>query len=256
MSSASTTLSDSVGQLLSCPMVTACLQAVRGWMSGVCLLGVFVMNVPAYPASASVTTRSGDTLSLPAPLQDSAFSLERALHERRSVREFGKAALTQEEVSQLLWAAQGITTRDGLRTAPSAGALYPLELYLAVGMVRDLDPGVYKYSPAGHKIMKIIAGDQRHKLAAAAYDQDSVAEAAAVLVFTAVERRTTRKYGNRGVRYIHIEVGHASQNVFLEATALGLGAVVVGAFEDDAVGKLLQLPEGETPLYLMPLGRP
>ncbi len=237
-------------------MVTACLQAVRGWMSGVCLLGVFVMNVPAYPASASVTARSGDTLSLPLPRQDSGFSLERALHERRSVREFGKAALTQAEVSQLLWAAQGITSHDGLRTAPSAGALYPLELYLVVGMVRDLDPGVYKYTPSGHKLMKIIAGDQRHKLASAAHGQDSVADAAAVLVFTAVERRTTRKYGSRGVRYVHIEIGHASQNVFLQAMALGLGTVVVGAFEDDRVGELLNLPQGEAPLYLMPLGRP
>src|SRR3989338_10095799 len=103
-------------------MVTACLQAVRGWTCGVCLLGVFVMNVPAYPASTSVMTRSGDTISLPAPLRNSNFSIERALRERRSVREFGKTALTQEEVSQLLWSAQGITGRDGLRTAPSAGA--------------------------------------------------------------------------------------------------------------------------------------
>lgn len=225
-------------------------------MSGVCLLGVFVMNVPAYPASSSVTTRSGDTLSLPAPRQDSGFSIEHALHERRSVREFVRTVLTQEEISQLLWAAQGITSRDGLRTAPSAGALYPLQLYLVAGMVRDLDPGVYKYAPSGHKLAKIIAGDQRHKLASAAHGQDCVAGAAAVLVFTAVERRTTRKYGSRGVRYVHIEIGHASQNVFLQATALGLGTVVVGAFEDDAVGELLQLPEGEAPLYLMPLGRP
>ena len=140
-----------------------------------------------------------------------------------------------------------------MRTAPSAGALYPLELYLVAGMVRGLDPGVYKYAPAGHKLVKMIAGDQRHELASAAHGQDAVA---AVLVFTAVERRTARKYGSRGMRYVHIETGHASQNVFLEATALGLGTVVVGAFEDDAVGELLHLPEGEAPLYLMPLGRP
>lgn len=225
-------------------------------MSGVCLLGVFAMNVPAYPASASVATRSGDALSLPAPRLDSGFSIERALRERRSVREFGKAALTLEEVSQLLWAAQGITGRDGLRAAPSAGALYPLELYLVAERVRDLAPGIYKYAPAGHKLMKIITGDQGHELALAAHGQDCVADAPAVLVFTAVERRTTRKYGSRGVRYAHIETGHAAQNVFLQATALGLGAVVVGAFEDDAIAELLHLPEGEAPLYLMPLGRP
>lgn len=221
-----------------------------------CLLGVFVMNVPAYPASASVTTRSGGMISLPSPRQDSDFSIERALRERRSVREFGKTTLTQDEVSQLLWAAQGITSRDGMRTAPSAGALYPLELYLVAGMVRDLDPGVYKYMSGGHKLVKIIAGDQRHKLASAAHGQDCVADAAAVLVVTAVEQRTTGKYGSRGGRYVHIETGHAAQNVFLQAAALGLGAVVVGAFEDDRVGELLHLPEGEAPLYLMSLGRP
>ena len=237
-------------------MVIACWQAVRGWMSAVFLLGVIAMHVPAYPASISAATRSGDALSLPAPRQDSGFSLERALHERRSVRDFGKTTLTQDEVSQLLWAAQGVTSRDGLRTAPSAGALYPLELYLVASNVQNLDPGIYKYVPAGHKLMKIIAGDQRHKLALAAHGQDSVGDAAAVLVFTAVERRTTRKYGSRGVRYVHIEIGHASQNVFLEATALDIRTVVVGAFEDGAVGELLHLPEGEAPLYLMPLGRP
>lgn len=215
------------------------------------------MNVSPHPLIAAVTTaRSTDRISLPAPRQDSGFSLERALHERRSVREFGKTALTQQEVSQLLWAAQGITSRDGLRTAPSAGALYPLELYLAAGNVQNLDPGIYKYVSAGHKLKKIMAGDQRRELAAAALGQDCVANAAAVLVFTAVERRTTRKYGSRGVRYMHIEVGHAAQNVFLQATALGLGAVVVGAFDDDRLRETLKLPEGEAPLYLMPLGRP
>lgn len=215
-----------------------------------------MMAVPAYPASAAETTRSGDMISLPAPRLDSDFPLERALHERRSIREFGNAALTPDEVSQLLWAAQGITSHDGLRTAPSAGALYPLQLYLVAGMVRDLEPGVYQYASAGHKLTKILTGDQRHKLASAAHGQNAVSEAAVVMVFTAIERRTTRKYGSRGVRYVHIEAGHAAQNVLLQATALGLGAVVVGAFRDDAVGELLQLPEGEEPLYLVPLGRP
>ena len=206
--------------------------------------------------AAETMARSSDTISLPAPRQDSGVSLERALRERRSVREFRAATLTQDEMSQLLWAAQGITSRDGLRTAPSAGALYPLVVYLLAGTVQGLEPGIYKYVPAGHKLMRTIAGDQRHPLAAAALGQDSVAEAGAVLVFTAVEQRTTRKYGERGVRYIHIETGHASQNVFLQATALGLATVVVGAFDDDAAAALLKLPVGEVPLYLMPLGRP
>jgi SagB-type dehydrogenase family enzyme len=238
-------------------MLSASLRAALGLLGGAWLLGAPVMGSSFLPVFASVTqTRMTGTISLPAPRQESDFSLERALRERRSVREFGKAALTPEEVSQLLWAAQGVTSRDGLRTAPSAGALYPLELYLVVGAVRDLDPGVYKYVPAGHKLMKVMTGDLRRPLAAAALGQDSVADAAAVLVFTAVEQRTTRKYGSRGARYVHIETGHAAQNVFLEATALGLAAVVVGAFDDEKVGEVLNLPQGETPLYLMPLGRP
>ena len=214
------------------------------------------MNASANPAPGSVTARPQDVISLPAPCLDGGFSLEHALRERRSLREFGKTALTREEISQLLWAAQGITSRDGLRTAPSAGALYPLELYLVAGMVRDLDSGIYKYAPGGHKLVKIVAGDRRRELASAAHGQDCVADAAAVLVFAAAERRTTRKYGSRGVRYVHIETGHAAQNVFLQATALGLGAVVVGAFDDDRLRETLKLPEGEAPLYLMPLGRP
>lgn len=206
--------------------------------------------------AAETMTRSPETISLPAPRQDSGVSLERTLRERRSVREFGRAALTLDELSQLLWAAQGITNRDGLRTAPSAGALYPLVVYVVAGTVQNLEPGIYKYVPAGHKLMRTIADDQRRQLAAAALGQDPVAEAAAVLVFTAMEKRTTRKYGERGVRYIHLETGHASQNVFLQATALGLATVVVGAFEDEAVGALLKLSPDEVPLYLMPLGRP
>lgn len=229
------------------------LPAVRKCINGIVM---WVITMTLLANSVSMAAQPGGAISLPAPHHDSSFPLERALHERRSVREFGRTPLTREEVSQLLWAGQGITSRDGLRTAPSAGALYPLELYLVAGKVRDLDPGIYRYAPDGHKLVKLITGDLRHELAMAAHGQDCVAEAAAVLVFTAVERRTTRKYGNRGVRYVHIETGHAAQNVFLQATALDLVAVVVGAFEDDAIAELLHLPEGEAPLYLMPLGRP
>lgn len=237
-------------------MVSASLQAALGMMGYAWLAAVTVTDVYANPIHASVTMmRSMDTISLPAPRLDSHFSVERALHERRSVREFRKAAVTQPEISQLLWAGQGVTSRDGLRTAPSAGALYPLELYLVAGNVQNLDPGIYQYVPAGHKLIRMASGDRRRELAAAALGQDCVANAAAVLVFIAVERRTTRKYGSRGMRYIHIEVGHAAQNVFLEAAALGLGAAVVGAFDDEKTGELLSLPEGEAPLYLMPIGR-
>jgi len=206
--------------------------------------------------TAVAMSQSNETISLPAPRVDGDFSVERALRERRSVREFSRAALTTAEVSQLLWAAQGVTRRDGLRTAPSAGALYPLELHLVVGAAQGLEPGIYKYVPDGHKLVRKVSGEQRRGLAAAALGQECVADAAVVLAFAAVERRTTRKYGSRGARYILIEVGHAAQNVLLQASALGLGAVAVGAFDDAKVAALLNLPPEEAPLYLIPLGRP
>lgn len=194
-------------------------------------------------------------ITLPQPRLDGACSVEWALHARRSVREFRDVALTRAEVSQLLWAAQGITGGGGLRTAPSAGALYPLELYLIVGSVQAIDAGIYRYAPETNQLGLIAAGDRRRDFAEAALDQEAVAQAAAVLAFTAVERRTTAKYGKRGVRYIHIEIGHAAQSVFLQAMALGLAAVVVGAFDDELLGQRLNLPVGELPLYLMPVGR-
>ncbi len=205
---------------------------------------------------AGRSAQAGEAISLPAPRADSDRSLERTLRERRSVRDFRPAALKLAEVSQLLWAAQGITSREGFRTAPSAGALYPLEVYLVVGRVEGLGAGVYLYRPHGHKLLPVGAGDRRDALAAAAYGQQWVEDGAAVLVFSAVERRTTRKYGSRGVRYVHIEVGHAAQNAFLQAVALGLAAAVVGAFDDARVHDLIDMGEDEQPLYLMPVGRP
>ena len=193
-------------------------------------------------------------VALPAPRLDGGAVLERALAERRSVRAFARGALTLSQVAQLLWAAQGVTHGDGMRTAPSAGALYPLELYLVAGEVRELAPGVYRYVAGKHRLEPVATGDLRRLLCAAALAQECVAVGAAVFVFTAVERRTTRKYGPRGVRYVHIEVGHAAQNLALQATALGLGSVTIGAFEDAAVARLLRLPADEVPLYLMPVG--
>ncbi len=201
-------------------------------------------------------TRPKNTLDLPPPRKDSAYSLERSLAERRSIREFKGAALTLAEVSQLLWAAQGVTGAGGLRTAPSAGALYPLEVYLVVGNIQHVAAGVYRYESLEHRLAQTATEDKRADLAAAAYDQEWVADGAALLVFTGVERRTTGKYGARGVRYVQMEAGHAAQNVLLQAVALGLGGAMVGAFDDDRVRKVLSLPKGEQPLYLIPLGKP
>jgi len=181
--------------------------------------------------------------------------LPQILARRHSQRDYSAAPLTLAELVALLWAAQGMTPRDGRRTAPSAGALYPLELYCIVGGISGLNPGVYHYRPVPHALVLRQSGDRRMELADAALGQDWIAVAPLVLAFAAVFQRTTRKYGERGVRYVHMEVGHAAQNVCLMATSLGLGSVTVGAFDDTAVQAVLQLPDSEAPLYLLPVGR-
>jgi SagB-type dehydrogenase family enzyme len=199
--------------------------------------------------------QSSDTVALPRPARTGETSLERLLAERRSVREYSDAPLTLAELGQLLWAAQGVTHPRGLRTAPSAGALYPLKLYVVAGDVQGLSSGTYHYQPGEHRLRKIAAGDGRKGLAAATLSQTWVREAPVAVVFAAVYARTTQKYGRRGRRYVHMEVGHAAQNLFLQAGALGLATVVVGAFEDEQVARLLQLPAEVQPLVLMPVGR-
>lgn len=207
-------------------------------------------------AVAAAEGHDMQTIPLPPPRLDSDVSVERALKQRRTVRDFGSAPLTLDQVAQLLWAAQGITSREGLRTAPSAGALYPLEIMLVAGNVAGLAPGVYAYVPAAHALRLVAAGDYRAALAQAAHGQGWMQGAPAVVVFCAVEKRITGKYGSRGVSYIYLEIGHAAENVFLQAQALGLGAAAVGAFDEAQADAPLKLPPGERPLYLMPVGRP
>ncbi|HEX6230791.1 MAG TPA: SagB/ThcOx family dehydrogenase [Actinomycetota bacterium] len=191
-----------------------------------------------------------EVLELPAPRLGGEVSLEEALAARRSVRGFTDEPLALEDLSQLLWAAQGLTASWGGRTAPSAGALYPLELYL---VARD---GVSHYLPDGHRLEVLAEDDRRAALARAALGQEAVADAAAVVVIAGVYERTAQKYGDRAVRYVHMEAGHAAQNVLLQAVALGLGAVPIGAFEDRAVREALGLPTDHEPLYLIPVGHP
>jgi SagB-type dehydrogenase family enzyme len=198
-------------------------------------------------------TSSAGIIPLPGPVTTGEASLESLLQQRRSVREYRDAALDLPTIGQLLWAAQGITDPRGLRTAPSAGALYPLELYVVAGNVEGLAPGVYHYQPDRHQLQQTLPGDQRDLLARAAHGQSWVRTAAAVIVITAVYERTTGKYADRGIRYVHMEVGHAAQNLFLQAEALDLATVVVGAFEDDAVAALLGLPGDAQPLMLLPV---
>lgn len=197
-----------------------------------------------------------DVVALPGISVPGAMSVESALNARRSVRSFTRAPLTLAEVAQLLWAAQGVTHSEGFRTAPSAGALYPLEVYLVAGEVRGLAPGIYKYHPLEHRLSFVQVGDARARLAVAALGQAWVADAPAVVVIAAVYRRTSAKYGERAARYVPMEAGHAAQNVYLQATALGLGTTVVGAFHDEQVRAVVQLAPKEQPLALMPLGTP
>ena len=180
-------------------------------------------------------------------------SLETALAQRESQREFEPEALTRAELGQLLWAAQGTLT-GGRRTAPSAGALYPIEVYAVVGSVEGTAPGVYHYRPKQHDLVLIESGDRRDELATAAF-QDWVGDAPVTLVIAAVLERTTVKYGSRAQRYVHMEVGCVAENVYLQATALELGTTLVGAFTDRFVKRVLSLPKEHTPLGLMPVGR-
>lgn len=188
---------------------------------------------------------------LPQPIIKGKVSLEEAIFKRRSQREFQRKDLSLEQIGQLLWAAQGITAKRGgfnFRAAPSAGALYPLELY---ALTKD---GLYHYLPEGHKLENLSDKDLRGDLAAAALGQSLVASGALDIVICAVYERVTSKYGQRGVRYVHIEAGHAAQNIHLQAVALGLGSVAIGAFNDDAAKKCLSLPAACEPLYIIPIG--
>lgn len=186
-------------------------------------------------------------MKLPAPRKKGEVSVEETLERRRSERSFTRKELSWEQLSQLLWSAQGRVER-GLRTAPSAGATYPLEVYLATSS------GVYHYRPESHELELTLEGDVRAQLCQACLNQGWVAEAPASIVIAAVYQRTGRGYGPRADRYVHIEVGHAAQNVHLQAVALGLGSVPVGAFLDEQVQKVLSLPEGHQAVYVIPVG--
>ncbi|MCK8519023.1 SagB/ThcOx family dehydrogenase [Methanoculleus sp. 7T] len=194
-------------------------------------------------------------VTLPAPLSGGDVPVEEALRERRSVRVYAEVPLTPADVGQILWAAQGVTDERGYRTAPSAGALYPLEVYVVAGDVMDLEPGVYHYRPGEHLLVPTAGGDRRAALQAAV-NQTSVGEAPATVVIAAVPTRTTAKYGERGMRYVFMEAGHAAENVYLQAEASNLGTVTIGAFDDGEVRDVLGLPENTTPFCLMPVGRP
>lgn len=224
-------------------------------IGGVILLIVIVL-LPRGRCKSTSKEEQMVTIKLPTPQHDSKVSVESALLKRRSIRNFKDEPLTLSQVSQLLWAAQGETNPRGFRTAPSAGATYPLETYIVVGNVQGLSVGIYKYRPHGHELIRTVPGDKRKNLSRAALGQSWVSAAPAVMVFSAVYGRTTGRYGDRGIMYIHMEAGHAAQNVSLQAISLGLGTVMVGAFHDRNVKSVLSLGADERPLYLVPIGKP
>jgi len=194
-------------------------------------------------------------VSLPQPRRAGGMLLEDALRMRRSVREYQDRAVSLAELAQICWAAQGVVSR-GYRTAPSAGALYPIEVLAAAGRVDGLAPGVYRYIPEQHTLRMVREGDVSRQLASAAFGQECVRDAPLVIVIAAVYERLSVKYGGRSERYAVLEAGHVSQNIYLQATSLGLGTVAVGAFNDAAVARAAGLGGDERPLYLMPVGRP
>lgn len=178
---------------------------------------------------------------LPPPKKSSTFPIEQAIEQRRSERSFSNEQLTLAEVSQLLWAGQGITNSTyGFRSAPSAGALYPIELYLVPNRVKGAGCGIYHYVPKDHKLVLVKEGNFSAEMEKASYGQTYVGEAAAVIIFTSIPARTSIKYGEDGAeRFINIEAGHISQNVLLQAVALDLGAAPIGGFSQDFVDSIL-----------------
>jgi SagB-type dehydrogenase family enzyme len=214
------------------------------------------------------TQKESSLIIFPDPKLKGDMSVEEALQNRRSRRQYSNAPLSKEDLGQILWAAQGITEKQstppglwgdrpwpgGFRTAPSAGALYPLDVYAVVGRVKDMEPGVYVYLPGKHALELTVKGDLRKKLAQAALDQTQVRDGAAVLVISGVYARCAAKYGNRAQRYTHIETGHVGQNIYLQAESLGIGTVMAGAFNDKQVQSVLELSKEEMPLAVMSLG--
>ena len=190
----------------------------------------------------------GTTITLPKPNQNGSMSLEQAITARRSQRDFSPQSLTLEQIGQLTWAAQGQDAHSRYRTTPSAGATFPLELFVVT------NDGLFHYLPARHSLEKLTGQDLRAELASAAWGQEFVEAAPLTLVFAAEFSRTTNHYGKRGVRYVYMEAGHAAQNVHLQAEVLGLGSVAVGAFDDSSVSRVLSLPKNLEPIYMVTVG--
>lgn len=187
-------------------------------------------------------------INLARPNTKGSMSLEQAIASRRSRRDFLPDFLTLEQIGQLAWAAQGQEPGGRYRTAPSAGATYPLELFIVTA------DGLFHYLPGKHALEQLADIDIRAKLCSAVWEQEFIRAAPLTLVFAAEFSQTTDHYGKRGIRYVYMEAGHAAQNVHLQAESLGLGSVAVGAFDDVSVGKVLSLPDHFEPVYMVTTG--
>ncbi len=237
-------------------MVKKYLVIIYGIIVLTAAVGSLYLSYTWKPEVIKPVIYQGYEIKLPGPRYYSDISVEEAILERRSWRDYLPEAISIGDLSQLLWAAQGITGPNRyMRSAPSAGGTYPLEVYVVAGRVEGLEAGVYHYNPGEHSITRIRTGDFREELQAAGLDQKWIGNGAVDLVFTAVYERTESRYGERGVRYAHLEAGHAAQNVYLQAVSLYLGTVAVGAFNDTGVIGVLNATPDETPLYIMPVGR-
>ena len=220
-------------------------------------LGLWAWSLIRIPRTEALgATEKEMIMELPKARTTGTMPVEKAIDERRTVRSFRADAMTIEQLAQLLWAAQGITGRRGLRAAPSAGALYPMDVYAVIGAdsVAGMDAGVYRYIPADHSLSLSTGGDMRRALARASLGQMWMAVAPVNFVITAEYARVCGKYGDRGVRYAMIEAGHVGTNIFLQAEAIGLGAGIVGAFRDREVAEVMNIPGAHEPLLIMPVG--
>jgi len=205
-------------------------------------------------------------IKLPSPQLKGNLSLEETILRRRGVRRYRREPLDLSQLSQILWSAQGITGTGEFRAAPSAGATYPLEIFVSIGKQsvianeakqahEELQAGIYHYEADSHSLSLHRPTDLRPDLARASLDQQFIIDAPVVIVICALYHRTSYRYGRRGERYVHIEVGHVGENIHLQTVALGLATVEVGAFDDEEVRKVLGVEEQIRPLYVMPLGK-
>ncbi len=217
--------------------------------------GLIGLSLVLFGAAAAGAQPAG-SVKLPEPRRVGPMSLEAALWARQSVRTLARDSLALADVGQLLWAAQGQNRPNGHRTAPSAGATYPLELYLLAARVRGLPAGVYQYRPAGHEVVQVSSGDRVAQLVGGALRQAWIGDAPVVFVFAADVDRTSPRYRERTERYVSMEVGFAAQNLYLEAAALGLGTTFAGSFQDSTLAQVVGLPEAQRPLGIMPVGKP